>query len=292
MIRNPLVADKVISERISRNIPTLIARMGATEAASLQCLHDLKYGGAKFDPISKLYSYSTASKRFEQLCNGAGVYPIDENQLENFYSEMMESIFEADIMGCWGEAFTCIESMALKNPNISIVHHLATSPWALDELNTPGHWSSSLEGKSVLVISPFVKTFVTQQKKLEKIFAGAKIPDFELIPLVATLSQGGLDDDKSWTVHLEEMKLKMANSEFDIALISAGSYGNPLALHAKKLGKIGISCGGELQLFFGVLGKRWETLGRQTGYINEFWVRPNPEDRPKNWKTIEDGCYW
>jgi hypothetical protein len=131
-----------------------------------------------------------------------------------------------------------------------------------------------------------------QHKRMHKLFPGARIPKFELIPVMATLSQGGLKDNKTWTIHLNEMKSEMEKFQFDVALISAGSYGNPLALHAKKLGKVGISCGGELQLFFGVMGKRWETAGRQTGYINEFWVRPNPEDRPMNWKTIEGGCYW
>ena len=84
----------------------------------------------------------------------------------------------------------------------------------------------------------------------------------------------------------------MEQSDFDVALISAGAYALPLAHHAKKLGKIGITCGGELQLFFGVVGKRWEHMEKVTKYRNEFWVRPSEDERPANWREIEDGCYW
>ena len=45
---------------------------------------------------------------------------------------------------------------------------------------------------------------------------------------------------------------------FDILLVSAGSYALPLAYEAKKMGKIGVNTGGDLQLFFGIMGNRWE----------------------------------
>ncbi len=89
----------------------------------------------------------------------------------------------------------------------------------------------------------------------------------------------------------------MSKVEFDIALISAGAYSYPLALHAKKMGKIGIHTGGGLQLFFGILGKRWEpkypeTTNYLSNYINGYWVRPSAEETPENSKMIENGCYW
>jgi hypothetical protein len=292
IVKNPNEADLLIHSRILECKPTLISRMGATEAAALSCWYDLKANGSKFDPFSKLYSFVTHKKRFQQLRDLAGVYPIDEIQLSNFYLESINSILNSDILGCWGEAFTSIENLSLSNKNVALVHHLATSPWVLDDLFTPGHWSSALSMKRVLVISPFAKTFEAQYKNLDKVFAGVSIPNFELVSMVAVLSQGGLEDGKNWSEHLEEMQREMSRIDFDIALVSAGSYTNPLALYAKKMGKVGISCGGELQLFFGVMGKRWETPGRQTQYVNEWWVRPPEESRPKNWKEIEDGCYW
>jgi hypothetical protein len=52
---------------------------------------------------------------------------------------------------------------------------------------------------------------------------------------------------KSWFELLNEIKTKMDQTDFDIALVSAGSYSYPLAHHAKKLVKIGIHAGGGLQ---------------------------------------------
>jgi hypothetical protein len=285
-------SDIMIIELLNKGVPALIGRIGATEAAALSCIQDLKHQGWFPDPLSYLFSKISARRRFMQLCQLAGVYPINKQILDDFYSEWINSIQNSDIFGCWGEAFTSIEHIAYKNEKIQFIRQVATSPWVLDDQNTPGHWSNFLEGKKVLIISPFVDTFIEQIPKAKNIFIGAKFPDFVLLPITAPSTQGGLNDGKTWTMHLNAMKKQMDHIDFDIALISAGAYANPLANHAKILGKIGINCGGELQLFFGVFGKRWEKPGRQHQYLNEFWVRPRLTDRPQIWKEIEGGAYW
>jgi len=144
----------------------------------------------------------------------------------------------------------------------------------------------------VLVISPFVEEFENQLKVINKIFIGIRFPKAHFIFCKSPLTQGGLNDGKNWMEHLKTMKDKISKLEFDVALISAGSYALPLAAHAKKMGKIGINCGGELQLFFGVIGGRWDKTGRHNKYKNEYWIRPFYSSRPENWNTIEKGCYW
>ena len=103
---------------------------------------------------------------------------------------------------------------------------------------------------------------------------------------------GGLHDGKDWLYHLKEMENKILPLDFDVALISAGAYALPLARFVKKIGKVGISCGGDLQLFFGVIGSRWEKENKYLKHRNEFWIRPSEHERPANWREIEDGCYW
>jgi hypothetical protein len=292
MIMNPVESDNLIVEVIKKGEPALIGRIGATEASALSCLHDLRHDGYFPDPFSYIFSKISARKRFEQLCIFAGVYPINNQILKVFYSELMQSVQDSDILGCWGETFTSIESVALKNKNTILIRQVATSPWVLDTQNTPGHWSIALKGKKVLVISPFAQTFIDQIPKMSDVFKGAEYPDFRIIPLTPPFTEGGLDDGETWETHLISLKKSMDGIDFDVALISAGAYANPLANHAKRLGKIGINCGGELQLFFGVFGKRWEEPGRQHQYLNEFWVRPRLSDRPRIWREIEGGAYW
>lgn len=117
-------------------------------------------------------------------------------------------------------------------------------------------------------------------------------PSFEPIFIKAPLTLGGMNDGKDWKWHLEKTKEKIEEKNFDVLLVSAGGYSSPLAAHAKKLGKIGIHCGGELQLFFGVIGKRWDESEKVSEYLNEHWVRPSESERPANWREIENGCYW
>jgi hypothetical protein len=95
-----------------------------------------------------------------------------------------------------------------------------------------------------------------------------------------------------WFELLESMKDEISNSKFDVALIAAGAFSYPLAAHAKKIGKIGIHCGGGLQIFFGVMGNRWNNSPEVLKYMNEFWIRPSAEERPKTADQVENACYW
>ena len=91
---------------------------------------------------------------------------------------------------------------------------------------------------------------------------------------------------------MNEIKIKMDQIDFDVALVSAGSYSYPLAHHAKKLGKIGIHAGGGLQLFFGIMGKRWEKSSEVIQLFNDFWTRPSSKETPDSALLVENGCYW
>jgi hypothetical protein len=50
--------------------------------------------------------------------------------------------------------------------------------------------------------------------------------------------------------------------------------------------------GGALQLFFGVIGKRWFDNKEIISLVNDHWIRPSQEERPLNHTKVEKGCYW
>jgi hypothetical protein len=93
--------------------------------------------------------------------------------------------------------------------------------------------------------------------------------------------------------HLEE---RMAATSFDIALIAAGGLGIPLAAAAAKLGGIGLSLGGHLQVLFGVSGKRWLAQSEwHRRHFNDAWIRMPVAYRPPgtDLATVADGgAYW
>lgn len=95
-----------------------------------------------------------------------------------------------------------------------------------------------------------------------------------------------------WTRSLEELEKRVAAYQFDVALLSCGSYGLPLGHYiTHHLGATAIYVGGALQLFFGLRGLRWRR--EIAPYASDAWACP---ERPK-WDTsgMENyglGPYW
>lgn len=289
------LGDDIIAEAINSGGPKLVGRLGGTEARVLSCYLDVFKCKSIWDPFSTIYSFVTFRKRINQLRDLSGVYPSKPVVIKTFLSEQFKALEEANILGSWGSTFTWAEGLFQKTSHAKYVSHHSVAPWIEPfETSNPKSqpWALTLDGKKVLVVSGFSQSFRNQHARIGRVFPEVAYPQFTAKFINAPISLGGISDGKTWVDHLERMKKEMDQSDFDVALISAGAYALPLAFHAKKLGKVGITCGGELQLFFGVVGKRWEQFEKVTKYRNEFWVRPSEDERPANWREIEDGCYW
>jgi hypothetical protein len=287
--------DDIIAKAIKSGEPKLIGRLGGTEARVLGCYLDAFKGKSFWDPFSTIFSILNFKKRLNQLKEGAGVYPISRPVVKSFLSEYLLALETIDVLGTWGSTFTWVEKYALRSGSTQAVSHHLVAPWVnsfVDSKANSKPWSFSLDGKKVLVIGGFSQSFKSQHERINEVFPNNFYPKFDAEFISAPISQGGINDGRTWVDHLGRMKNEMESIDFDVALISAGAYAMPLAYHAKKLGKIGITCGGELQLFFGVIGKRWEHMEKVTKYQNEYWVRPSESERPANWREIENGCYW
>ena len=79
-----------------------------------------------------------------------------------------------------------------------------------------------------------------------------------------------------WKTGLDDMRSQMDTIDFDLAIIGAGAWSLPLAVHAKRLGKVGIHLGGPTQLMFGIRGGRWKTMADHSQCFNRAWIRPGP----------------
>jgi hypothetical protein len=170
-----------------------------------------------------------------------------------------------------------------------------------------GHtWMECLRGKTVAIISPFADTF--QEKinsgnidrifgKTAKWFHGTR---FHFIKPPYTLA--GNHEQKIWQEHFAAFKDRLtaffANLDEKPAavLVSCGGYGMPVCdFLFSNLGQSPIYVGGALQLFFGVLGKRWEgnaTIMKAVRDNPDAWVRPKESEKPPNSNVVERGCYW
>ena len=212
-------------------------------------------------------------------------------QQERFYDGFLRSVPAIDGLGIWynhGE-----ETMAnYFCPGAVLFELLAYEPYFYDR-----PWTMALENKKVLVIHPYTSSIPQQYAKRELLFNKPVLPSFELITYQPFSSYG--DDWRNYAdmqATVEKMVTDIQQIDFDVALIAAGPQGLPLGAAIKQMNKQAIHVGGALQLFFGILGKRWEEPGRpQAAFFNQHWIRPHateiPVD-PRAHKFSDAGCYW
>lgn len=280
-----------IYSQISTKSSLLMGRLGGIEANCIGLYLDRSAGYRH--PFRMLFQKLMINRRRFQLMNNAGVYPNTDEMFDYFCEEHLFALQEVDIFSVWAKPFSWVESLVLKRRDIVFTTGDFSYPWfdSRDNQSDFG-WGYGFEGKKILVVSPFAHSIGVQIEKLNLIYPNKRIPEISFEILQAPLSQGGLPDGLSYKDHLIRLKNEMSERKFDIALISAGAYSLPLAAHAKKIGKIGIHGGGATQLFFGITGSRYDNYDQVKKYANEHWKRPELSERPSNWQTIEDGCYW
>ena len=292
-------ADILIMNYLNSKSSFLVSRLGGTEA---------KFIGQflKKNPDSSLIKrppiMSTSIKRWNkinrEIQNNAGFFYTNPNDAANFVKLYLEALQNTDILGAWGTAFSWPEVLALKNLDLKVININYTAPWVEPYIvnnkeDAVDPWSFALKDKKILVISPFSKSIELQHERIHKVFPTINYPKFDLQVIKAPLTQGQADlKNLNWNDLLHDLIEKIRIKNFDVALISCGSYSLPLAHFVKQIGKIGIHCGGGLQLFFGVMGNRWNKSHYINSFHNDYWVRPLPEETPPGSNLVEGACYW
>ena len=285
-------ANEILKNIILKNEPFMCARFGSTESRAILNFQLKKKQITDFHASlkhirGKMNIYWKEHPKFlNNLTELSGFFPKDENLLEIFVNLYISDIKNLDLLGVWNE----YEEFLQVPEDTKLCKIRELEPWFYNE-----PWTAALEGKKVLVIHPFEETIKKQYQKKEKLYENENIlPNFELktIKAVQTIA-GEKSEFKDWFEALESMKNQMNNIDYDVAIIGCGAYGFPLASHAKKMGKIGIHLGGVTQLLFGIKGKRWEEWKHYTELRKnegESWVYAN--EIPKDYKKVENGCYW
>jgi hypothetical protein len=279
-ILGPQEGNDHLSELLLASLPMAAGKMGESE------LGGLRHYERHRDAQGTCTRWGTYWKR---LNVNAGVYPADADVYSRFCRGFGQVLGSLDVLAVWfplGE-----NAMRLKfAQSATPVANRALEPYYH---NQP--WSRHLAGKSVLVVTPFAGTVLSQYARRKEIWRDRPdvLPDFHLetlrCPLSAGLIQPAFPD---WFSALDSMRAEMRRRDFEIAIIGAGAWGVPLASHAKELGKVGIHLGGPTQLLFGIRGSRWDNHPIIKTFFNDAWVRPGNADRPENFRNIENGCYW
>lgn len=155
------------------------------------------------------------------------------------------------------------------------------------------------KGKNILLICPFAR--VLKSRATREIFEGvwSKTGKRWFFPksVEALEFPYGFEADtqkkfSNAIALFEDISSEIEKRYFDIALVAAAGLTVPIASCVKRLGKICVCLGGDLQILFGVLGKRWrDRESWKKKYFNEWWIDMPEHYKPAKAKACNE-AYW
>ena len=279
---DPVVGNEAISSRLCANVTFIAGRVGMAEIFTVQdFLSGRVVEGGRGDPKK-----------------ASGIYPETKDGLNAFAAEYAKSLMSLgaqdllasfpNIRGAESAVFSKIVS-----DRVQIVHHRSLEPFYF-----PDHpWSRHLAGKMVLIVHPFRDSIECQLRRASDLFPGTQIlPVFsaKLVKMFQCLG-GSKCPHNDWHGTLRAtIGLIDGVGHFDIAIIGAGSYSLPLAVHCKQeKNASAIIIGGASQLLFGLKGRRWDQHPVLRNLYKSAWIYPLKVDTPLDAASIEHGGpYW
>ncbi|MCK1328232.1 hypothetical protein IVB57_07465 [Bradyrhizobium sp. CW9] len=267
-----------LKEIIEKGAPASIGKIGASELKVLNQFLLRLQGETPYDKSVK-----------EEIFVHSGVFPTGDLFLDRYAAAMLEALSAVNLLAVW------------YNSGEREIVERACSPATLCELTglEPYYfsdpWTSALRGKRVLVISPFIDSIRGQYLRRSSIWKANPdvLPDFDLITLACPQSPALVPAvENDWFVVLESLTNSIAKEHFDVALIGAGALSIPLCASIKSAGKIAVHLGGQIQILFGIKGRRWDTHPTISKMFNETWIRTLPHESPPDRSKIENGAYW
>jgi len=233
---------------------SFIARYGWTEINAIIAYTDGIQRGTRYGWLAR-----TAIRHFVDnprlLKEMSGFFTNDIESVKRFCGYQMEIMEDIDICVSWMKQERFVKKY-MRNA-------VWVSDRALFDPSMKRPWTSALEGKRVLAISPFAKSIEFQYEKRHKLFENRDyLPEFDLQTYrpVQVISDTGTDF-RTWWEALESMKMEISEHDFDIALLACGAFGHPLCAHIKSIGRKAVYMGGELQIMFGIYSVSMEIDG-------------------------------
>lgn len=279
-----------IQQQFSLNKPFILPRIAGIENNFAIIGHYLKQNGTL--PKNQMDYIGKMSKVMK---NNAGILISNNESLVKYSDMYLEAFQNCDIFADWEpwgnvyqpsqeEVRRMCQKQSIWAFTFDIFHFVFYTPWTF-----------ALQNKRILLISPFEESLAKQIPIRENIYGKDLFPGctFELLKPPQTQ---GLENSRDFSIELHDFftQLDQKHELYDIALVSAGGYGNLICNYIYSSGKSAIYVGGVLQMYFGIYGERWlrERKDVMNLFLNSNWIRPNANERPNNYKQVEKSCYW
>lgn len=243
----------------------------------------------------------------EELTNNAGIYAPTRESLEAYVQRLLMAYAHCTLIAEWdrngpvyqitGKGQELIQRM-VPSHRVPRIDALALEPYYAKQVEEG--WMPALKGKRVLVVHPFVHTLRSQLERHAQPFGPKWLEGCTCHVLAPPQTIAGNHHGVDWQTHLADFLLRLDHSletlpRPEVAFVAAGGYGMLIAdeLHLRGISVLYI--GGALQLFFGIIGRRWFTNPTILHAMDEFedgWTRPLAADQPTGKERVERGCYW
>jgi hypothetical protein len=127
------------------------------------------------------------------------------------------------------------------------------------------HWAVN---RKILIVSPFSQSVIHQYQQRSGLHRGIALPQFELITYTSPVTYSSLGNywqrpiqakSSNWSQELERMTEEILALDFEVALLSCGSYAMPLGVAIAETNRSALYLGGVLNPLFGIYGLRYDT---------------------------------
>ncbi|HUO55287.1 MAG TPA: hypothetical protein VMU18_11130 [Rhodoblastus sp.] len=157
-----------------------------------------------------------------------------------------------------------------------------------------GAFSTALAGKKILVVCPFGESVLLNFRNRRGFFKSDYLyPEFEVDVVNTPITYGGMPDENyphaNWFETLDALCREISGKTFDIALLSCGSYAPPIGSFVKnELKRKAIYVGGILQLYFGIMGRRYQNPYFLSQINAENFISPVEKEKYLNMLPTSD----
>lgn len=271
--------NNFIGHYLKNNKPLCAGKIGITELNLLYCNYLILQG----QPLLEHLKHEA-----EDI---AGLYPYNQTTTKQFSKLLELSLEQVDLIPKWNKVIPQFEeyifNLHCQKAYKTKLEHL--EPYYFDE-----PWTKYLDGKTVLVVSPFADSIQNNYLKLDKIWSNKITPNFKLktlkYPFALPISDKTFYKDSNEVFQTYLAYIKADN--FDVGIFGTGYTSLLFAAECKKMGKMGIHLGGATQILFGIKGQRWRDIPNVSKFFNEYWTDPLDSEKPQKRDLVEGGAYW
>ena len=279
--------------------PLFFARIGGSD---YNCVLDY------YNDKEVINTYSWYKHHCHRVRSHNGYFDF-ENKQENFveYIETMIRCYKNSDAFTYGNTklITSFESNQFSIAEADFINYLCKNKVCVNYtfieglapfLKSFGRWAT---GKKILIVSPLSQSIEHQYKHKDKLYSDYTFPDFELLTYNTKITYSDENDNQTvlnvstgnWLEESARMAKEISCLDFDIALLSCGSYAMYLGDFIRhRLNKKALYLGGVLNMLFNIYGGRYNQSGyvqlcQSVGLNLEYQINPFENKDVENMKS-------